>query len=430
MGARSALLGLFELLTVIQAVGLGLERAGQDSPVVEAAVAILRRALHLQRPERLLPEIDALAAPRLAVGSLALEEAYVLDRMRFMITVLGDVRDGLKSVRAGRLPRRVADVPLHQDYLSVLLNFTRVVLAVGVICALGVWSGQAATSLAVLFTAVYVPLGSLAPTPTGMARSALFGLPIAVAVGAVYEFFVLPTISGFPLFIVSLAPLILLTCYFMVSGRQGLGSILGVMTLLLLGPSNPQVLDPTSFVTSGVMFVLSGLLVALSFRVVLPIQPAQRRLRLALAVGSHLRRAIADEGRLPQPRASLHYDRLLQFKQWLGDGSISLARRKTMVRLGDFGNLAFALRRAWRALDAAKAVAPTGLDAKARSVLPTLYPDETLGVARAYLAAAAGQPTPAGLALAHAAAALFGTASLTNREARLLRRVELLRPIL
>jgi uncharacterized membrane protein YccC len=259
-----------------------------------------------------------------------------------------------------------------------------------------------------------------------MARSALIGLPLAVAAGAVYVFFVMPVISGYPLFILSLAPLVLATCGLMASGFQGLGSILGTMTLVLLAPSNPQVIDPMTFVTTGVMFVASGLVVFLSFRIVLPIQPAQRRLRIALAVGSHLRKALADEGHLAQPRASLHYDRLLQFKQWLGAGPVSLARRKTMVRLSDIGNLAFAVRRSWRALDAAKAVS---LDAKARAVLPSLVADQTLAVARAYLAAAEGRPTQAGLALAHAAAALYGTASLATTETRLLRRVELLRAI-
>jgi uncharacterized membrane protein YccC len=262
-----------------------------------------------------------------------------------------------------------------------------------------------------------------------MARSALIGLPLAVAAGAVYVFFIMPVISGYPLFILSLAPLVLATCGLMASGFQGLGSILGTMTLVLLAPSNPQVIDPMTFVTTGVMFVASGLVVFLSFRIVLPIQPAQRRLRIALAVGSHLRKALADEGHLAQPRASLHYDRLLQFKQWLGAGPVSLARRKTMVRLSDIGNLAFAVRRSWRALDAAKAVAPVSLDARARAVLPSLVADQTLAVARAYLAAAEGRPTQAGLALAHAAAALYGTASLATTEMRLLRRVELLRAI-
>lgn len=425
-GARSALLGLFEMLYAIQAVGAGLAALKGPSAAVDEAVGLARRALRAQRPEQYQTALDQLATPLVTGGTLSIEEAYVLDRISFMFATLAHIRDGKRGLRTGRAPRRMAKLDVHQDKLTVLLNFVRVVIAVGAVCFLGVASGQAATAEAVLFTAVYVSLGSISPDPSNMSFSAIAGLPVTVIAGAIYVFFIFPVITGYPLFVLSLAPLVLLTCWLMSTGQQGLGAIIGTMTVVLTGPSNPQALDPAGFVQDAVMFIVSGLAIFLSFRLVLPVQPAQRRLRLALTAGTSLRQALADEGRRPVPRASLHFDRLAQFKQWLGTGGVTVARRKTLTRVNDIGNLAFAVRRAWRAIDSASGAAPPELEARARRILPALAQGETVAVARDYLAAATGQDKDASLALAHAAAALFGTALGTGKEARLLRRVGLL----
>ncbi|WP_158811363.1 FUSC family protein [Beijerinckia sp. L45] len=429
-GARSALLGLFEMISSIQAVGAGLQRAPAASPTLDTATTIVKRALRSQRPERLRGELDALTLHGLESGGLTMEEAAVLDRMRFLITTFADVRDGLKSVRIGVAPRRIAKIPVHQDYLSVLLNFVRVTVSVGLTCVLGVWSGQSGTAMAILFAAVFVSLGSLQPNPTSMANAAIFGLPIAVVLATVYKFLLFPMIDGYPLFILSLAPLVAGTCYFMKTGQQAMGTIFGTMTLVLIAPANPQVLDPNAFVSSATMFVVSGVIVFLSFKVVIPVQPGQRRMRLALAGGTHLRNALADEHHRLQPRASLQYDRMSQFKQWLGPGPVTLARHKEMTRLNDIGNLAFVVRRAWRALDAAVIAAPPDLEARARATLPTLSPDATDRIAREYFWLAndpkACTEKGARLAALHAATALYGTAILTRVESRLLRHAELL----
>jgi hypothetical protein len=96
-----------------------------------------------------------------------------------------------------------------------------------------------------------------------------------------------------------------------------------------------------------------------------------------------------------------------------------------MQRLVDLGLLSYAVRRSWRALDRAKSTVPAVLDACAREILPTLSPVETEEVARKYLAHAMEQEDDAALALVHAAAALHGTAMATQREAQLLRRLDL-----
>ena len=46
-GARSALLGLFEAISAIQAVGLGLRNMPGPSPIVDEAMAIVRARLSI-----------------------------------------------------------------------------------------------------------------------------------------------------------------------------------------------------------------------------------------------------------------------------------------------------------------------------------------------------------------------------------------------
>ena len=425
-GARSALLGLFETISAIQAVGAGLGNLKVSSTIVEGALDVVRKALRLQKPERCHVEIEALARPAIKAGTLTMPEAFVLERLHFMLTCMGHVRDGMRSLRTGRAPRRNVRVDVHQDWFAVVLNAVRILVALGIVIVLSVWSGISDTATAILFTAVFVSLGALQPDPTIMGKSALLGMPAVALAGTFYSFFLFPQITGYPLFILSLAPLVVSICWFIKIGMPGAGLIFGVQTLAQISPSNPQTLDPDAFVSTATMLVVSGIAIFLSFLLVLPVNPALRRLRLALAIGKALRNALADEKRLEQPRASLQYDRLAQFKTWQGHDAPSPARLSTMKRLVDVGNLGLAVRRAWRNLDAARPAIDPELDARARRVLPTLSPGATLALAEDYLRAADGRTGEPAVTIVRAAAALYGTALATRSELRLLAHVNLL----
>ena len=427
-GGRSALLGLFEMISAIQAVGAGLQHLeGASPPLVEAALDVARKALRLQTPEKLLPELVALVRPAIQAGTLSMREAYLIERLHFMIVTLGNVRDGLRALRIGRPPRRDVRIEVHQDWFAVVLNAVRVIVALGIVAALASWSGISETATAILFTAVFVSLGAVQPDPSIMGKTALLGMPAVVVAGTIYSFFVFPLIDGYPLFILSLAPLVVAMCWFVKIGMGGAGLIFGVQTIVLISPANVQTIDPPTFVATATMLTVSGVAIFLSFLLVLPVNPALRRLRLALATGRALRRALADKGRREQPRASLHYDRLAQFKTWQGKIAPTIARGRTMKRLVDLGALSLAIRRAWRGLDRARPFVDPALDEEARRTLPALSPDDTFALAERYLAAAYGQTQEAALAPIFAAAALYGTALATGSELRLLRRIKLSR---
>lgn len=425
-GGRSALLALLEMLSASQAVGAGLENLTGDTDLIDRALEIARKALHSQKPTNYNADLEKLTLDKLATGQVSPAEAHVLDRLHFMIDSLGYLRDGLLSLRTGRRPRRVATLSVHQDWPAVAFNAARVVGACAILSVLGVWSGIPNTDEALLFTAVFVSLGAVQPDPTIMGRAALVGMPAVALVASVYAFYVFPVISGFPLFCVAWVPLVLTMCWLIMRGLGGAGLIFGVQTLAVVSPSNVETLVPLNFTDNATMVTVSGAAIFLTFLLILPVDPKQRRLRLALSVGKALRRALADEGRREQPRTSVQYDRLAQYKTWIGKAAPTLARQETMTRLVDLGNLSLAIRRAWRSLDRAQPDIAQDVDIRARALLPQLGPRDLLDVARVYVDAATRLQGHAALAAVHAGAALYGVALITRKEAHLLQRVDLL----
>src|SRR6202048_4766993 len=79
-GARSALLGLFEAISAIQAIGLGLRNMSAASSTVDRVISIVRAAIVAQLPEKRLADIDALMHQAMEAEALSIDEAYVLDR--------------------------------------------------------------------------------------------------------------------------------------------------------------------------------------------------------------------------------------------------------------------------------------------------------------------------------------------------------------
>ena len=426
-GARSALLGLFEAISAIQAVGLGLRNMSAASSIVDEAISIVRVAIVDRRPERWLADIDALTHRAVEGGIFSIDEAYALDRCKFVIEVFRDIRDGLLSNRVGRLPRRIVNLPVHQDYIAAVLNGLRVGLAVSMVGLIAILSGLPSANSMLLGTVIFVALGSVMHDPLTMGRAALFMTPAVIVTGTIYDFFIFPNISDYPLFIISLAPVVTLTCWLIKTGKGPMGIFYGVQSLSLISPTNVQTLNPTAFVDNATFVFAGSACIVLSLLLVVPVDPGLRRLRLALAVGRTLRGALIDENHLSQPGASLYYDRLSQFNSWQHSVPATLARRKVMRRLTNMGNLSVAVRRAWRALDQARIAVDPAVDAKARQVLPILSSVELLDLSRTYLAAAAGLDRPTRLNLVFAAAALYGSAVLTTTEMRLLRHLKLLR---
>src|ERR1700732_3110745 len=231
-----------------------------------------------------------------------------------MIEIFRAIRDGLLSSRVGRRPRRSVSLPVHQDHIAAVLNGLRVGLAVGIVGLLAVLSGLPGANLMILGTIVFVSLGSVLHDPLAMGRAAILMTPAVIITGTIYDFLIFPNISDYPLFIISLAPVVTMTWWLIKTGKGPRGIFFGVQSISLLSPTNVQTLDPTTFVDTVAFLVAGSGCLFFSLLLIVPVDPALRRLRLALAVGRTLRRALADRDSLNQPSASLYYGSLSQLR--------------------------------------------------------------------------------------------------------------------
>src|SRR6202049_3217593 len=124
--------------------------------------------------------------------------------------------------------------------------------------------------------------------------------PAVVVTGTIYDFLIFPNISDYPLFIISLAPVVTITCWLIKTGKGPMGIFYGVQSISLLSPANVQTLDPAAFLDTTAFLVAGSICIFFSLLLIVPVDPALRRLRLALAVGRALREALVDKNRLRQ----------------------------------------------------------------------------------------------------------------------------------
>ncbi|SAK47924.1 fusaric acid resistance protein [Caballeronia hypogeia] len=135
----------------------------------------------------------------------------------------------------------------------------------------------------VLNAAAVCALASSSPRPALMSAQMAIGTMLASAVGMIVVFGVFPHMDGFALMCAALAPALLLGAY--LSTRRALAGVgIGfcIFFCFLAGPDNLVHYDPTSFMNDALALVLSMIVAAIAFAVLLPTDaPWLRRLLLA-----------------------------------------------------------------------------------------------------------------------------------------------------
>ncbi len=197
----------------------------------------------------------------------------------------------------------------------------------------------------------------------------------------------LPLVSGYTLFILTVAPAVLvlaLLARYRRTAANGPG-LLWHFTLLL-APANQTSFDFGMFFDNVALLVVTLLFTVLSFYLILPVSPRRRRARLAHAISGDLRRTL-QQGRLMEQATaqSLHYDRLSQVDQWLERKTPG--RMAVLHRLYAFAELELALDQTWTALDGALRAVPTLAEpvAAARAAMIGPHPEAMLAAAHALL---------------------------------------------
>ncbi|BAN22847.1 FUSC family protein [Caballeronia insecticola] len=200
----------------------------------------------------------------------------------------------------------------------------------------------------VLNAAAVCALASSSPRPALMSAQMAIGTMLAAVTGMIVVFGVFPHIDGFVLMCAALAPALLLGAY--LSTRRafaGMGVGYCIFFCFLAGPDNLVHYDPTGFMNDAIALVLSMIVAAIAFAVLLPTDaPWLRRLLLG-----DLRREVASARRGRLARVATHFESrtrdLLSQINALAAGRADLQRDalQWLFAVLEFGNAVIDLRR-------------------------------------------------------------------------------------
>ncbi|SAK66060.1 fusaric acid resistance protein [Caballeronia glebae] len=200
----------------------------------------------------------------------------------------------------------------------------------------------------VLNAAAVCALASSSPRPTLMAAQMALGTMLATLTGMIVVFGVFPHVDGFAMMCAALAPALLLGAY-LTTRRALAGAGIGycIFFCFLAGPDNLMHYDPTSFMNDAIALVLSMIVAAIAFAVLLPTDaPWLRRLLLG-----DLRREVVRARRARLASVTTHFESrtrdLLAQINALATGRPDLQRDalQWLFAVLEFGNAVIDLRR-------------------------------------------------------------------------------------
>jgi len=368
-GARSAIAALLGMLAATRAIAAG----SRADPGTDARA----RAAFLEERTSDLHAQEALAAAG-----------------------LDDLLEGVKPCRTVRLR-------VHYDVFGAALTAMRTVAAVALSAVFCVYAGWPGVTLLLVQVAAFTALLGIQPNPSAAGLYMAWALPLPAVMAGVVGFGILPLVSGYVPFALSVGLAAFLAGLLARYSRTAqLGPGLLLYFTLLLSPSNTESFDLSAFLNNVLVQVVALVFMVVAFQLVLPVSRRRRLFRVVHAVQRDLRRTLRHGAKLDQPAVqSLLYDRLTQATTWLGRPT--RARLAVLHRLYAFAELDIALRRAYSGLDEAAAV--PGLAepvALARACL--LQPRPAALAAAAGLLARHPAAVEAGNAVKHAASGLYG----------------------
>ncbi len=160
-------------------------------------------------------------------------------------------------------------------------------------------------SMLVLNAAAVCALASSSPRPTRMAYQMALGTGLATVVGFIVVFGAYPHIEGFPLLCAVLAPALALGIVMTTRPRlAGYGAGYCIFFCVLAGPDNLVHYDPAGYANDAIALVLSMVVSAMAFAVLLP--PSTPWLRRHLL--ADLRRQVVLACRAPLARVRSRFE--------------------------------------------------------------------------------------------------------------------------
>ncbi|MFL5257482.1 MAG: FUSC family protein [Rhodopila sp.] len=278
-----------EAPAILRHIPSALQSPADPAEVVIGAVQLRRDAI--------------LAARTLVQAGMATPSARLLADQT-SIALLGVAR-ALRGIAVLEDPMRAepnaATARLRvPDMLPPLVNALRVVLAMGAAEALWLVTAWPSGGTAVIFAAVTVILFSPREDAAyDTARGFMLGNAITAVFAGIAEFFILPHQTTFLGFCLTIAVFLVPTGALSAgTWRPGMFLAMAANFIPVLGPANPMVFDPASFLNTATALVSGVAIAVISLRLLPPLPAAFRARRLAALTLRDLRRLAArPEGR-------------------------------------------------------------------------------------------------------------------------------------
>ena len=228
----------------------------------------------------------------------SVEEETTLARIHQELQQLFEAVAPFAAWRANQKPYYgVGRLSAFKDYATALRNGTRSMTAVvlgGLFAYLTAWQ-SGPTLLIVLASAC--ALLSNAPSAAAASISFAQGITLSTAVAFIWEFAILPKISGYPLLFLSIAPVLAVGIYFTIIPKYSLLALGFVIFFITqLGIANEMSYNVVTYLNNGIAFTVGAWVTVLVFQVILPPNPMRDARYLTRRIRRSVERLIRSGG--------------------------------------------------------------------------------------------------------------------------------------
>jgi uncharacterized membrane protein YccC len=281
--------------------------ATHPMPVIaERVIEVLEEVRHYdpqddQAPTAMAEHLASVAREVTALQGVgrSLEEETTLARIHQELQQLYEAVAPFAAWRANQRPYHgVRHLSSFKDYATALRNGARSMIAVvlgGLFAYLTAWpSGP--SLLIVLASACALLSGA----PSAAAASVDFakGITLSTVLAFIWEFAILPEVSGYPLLFLSMAPVLAIGIYASTIPRYALIALgFVVFFITQVGIANEMSYNVVTYLNNGVAFIAGAWVTVLVFRVILPPNPMRDARNLTWRIRRSTERLIRSGGR-------------------------------------------------------------------------------------------------------------------------------------
>jgi uncharacterized membrane protein YccC len=261
--------------------------------------------------------------------------SFLAERLSDLLDVLAEAIGHLRGLDGPAIAMLRRRSYRHLDFRAALHRGLRACTAVGLAGSLWILTGWSAGPSFILVTAVVCTLFSTAKRPDRAGFDFFAGISLGITASFVCLFFVVPSATGFPLFILSMALVLIPGAMSMRHPKTaGIGTAFCLQFLVQLMPLNTTSYNVVFFLNSGLASVAAAICGILAYRIVLPVDPVAECRYLLRCTDRDLERlAFAKRPLSGDAWQSLMFDRMNRLMGWKTSDE-SLQQALASLRIG------------------------------------------------------------------------------------------------